>query len=244
MLRNKHNQKGMNLIELMITLVLALLVSTAAITVYVKNIQTQTANIQLMRLNQDMRSIADLMVRDIRRAGFATSNPDDNFNCLKVNPFNKIGLFTSGTAVAGSSCIVFAYNVDDDLSGNICTIESTDRAGFRVSNGAVQMKVSGGTEATCETGLGKGIWESISGSDVTFSVTYTLNEKEIDITEMFADADGACNVGEACNGCDAGNQCLTSQDVAVSLTGTLADGTSRTITEKIRIRNDEFEEVH
>lgn len=234
----------MNLIELMIALVLGILVSTAAITVYVNNMKTQTANIQLMRLNQDMRAMTDLMVRDIRRAGFATSNPEDNFNCLKSNPFNNIGLFTSGTALAGSSCIVFAYNIDDDLSGNICTIESTDRTGFRVSDGAVQMKVSGGTEATCETGLGKGTWESISGSDITFSVAYTLNQKEIDITEMFADVDGVCNIGEACNGCDAGNQCLTSRDVAVSLTGTLADGTSQTITEKIRIRNDEFEEVH
>jgi prepilin peptidase dependent protein B len=244
MLINKQKQKGMNLIELMIALVLGILVSTAAITVYVNNMKTQTANIQLMRLNQDLRAITDLMVRDIRRSGFATSNPENNFNCLKSNPFNKIGLFTSGTALAGASCIVFAYNIDDDLSSNICTIESTDRTGFRVSNGAVQMKVSGGTEATCETGLGKGTWESISGSDITFSVAYTLNQKEIDITEMFADADGVCNIGEACNGCDAGNQCLTSRDVAVSITGTLADGTSQTITEKIRIRNDEFEEVH
>ena len=61
---------------------------------------------------------------------------------------------------------------------------------------------------------------------------------------MFADADGICNVGEACNICDTGNQCLTIREIGISLTGTLSDGTSQTITEKVRVRNDEFDEIH
>jgi len=61
---------------------------------------------------------------------------------------------------------------------------------------------------------------------------------------MFSDTDSVCNAGEDCMGCDAGNQCLTIRTITVLLTGTLADGTSQTITEQIRIRNDEYEEVH
>tara|TARA_R110002050_G_scaffold57423_1_gene128819 strand:+ start:34213 stop:34941 length:729 start_codon:yes stop_codon:yes gene_type:complete len=242
MLKEVKRQKGFNLIELMIALVLGLLVSAVAINIYVKNMASQAENLQLMRLNQDMRSMMDLMVRDIRRSGFATSSPDTNFDCLKSNPFNKIGFFDSGTATVASpaACIVFAYNANDNLASNVCTIESSDRFGFRVSNGVLQMKNGGGTEASCAGGT----WEGISNSNVTIAAGFTTISTELDITEMFADADGICNVGEACNICDTGNQCLTIREIGISLTGTLSDGTSQTITEKVRVRNDEFDEIH
>lgn len=235
-------QKGFNLIELMIALVLGLLVSAAAINIYVANMASQTENMKLMRLNQDMRSIMDLMVRDIRRSGFATSSPDTNFDCLKSNPFNKMGFFDSGTASASNpaTCVVFAYNANDNLVGNVCTIESADRFGFRISNGLLQMKNGGGSEASCATGT----WESISNSDVTITGNFTLTSSELDITEYRSDSDLVCNVGEACNTCDAGNQCLTIREVTISLTGTLDDGTDQTITEKVRVRNDEYDEIH
>jgi len=240
-------QRGMNLIELMVALVLGLLVSAAAINVYIKTMQTQTENIQLMRLNQDLRATMDLVVRDIRRAGFATSTPETDFDCLKSNPFNDIGFFNAGTATAiaatnPASCIVFAYNRNNRQLNNVCggAVQATDRFGYRINNGALEMKRSGGSEASCATGT----WEDISGSDVTMTGSFTLNTKELDITEMFADADGVCNVGEACNVCDTGNQCLSIRDVIISLTGTLSDGTSQTITERVRVRNDEFDLIH
>jgi len=242
MLIEMKKQKGFNLVELMIAIVLGLLVTAAAINIYVANTASQRENLQLMRLNQDMRAMMDLMVRDIRRSGFATSVPDTNFDCLKSNPFNKMGFFNSGTATvaAPANCIVFAYNANDNLASNVCTIESADRFGFRVSGGALQMKNGGGTEASCATGT----WEGISNSDVTITAAFTVTSTELDITEMFADVDGVCNVGEACNTCDAGNQCLTIREVGISLTGTLTDGTTQTISEKVRVRNDEFDEIH
>lgn len=242
MLKEMNKQKGFTLIELMIAIVLGLLVTSAAINIYTKNMVSQTENLQLMSLNQDMRSMMDLMVRDIRRSGFATSSPDTSFDCLKSNPFNNIGFFNSGTAVAAApaSCIVFAYNLNDNLAANVCTIESADRFGYRVSGGALQMKSGGGTETSCATGT----WEGITNSDVTITAEFTSSATELDITEMFTDADGICNVGEACNICDNGNQCLTIHEVGISLTGTLSDGTSQTITEKVRVRNDEFDEIH
>jgi type IV pilus assembly protein PilW len=236
MLKTK-DQQGMTFIELLIALVLGLIVSAAALNIFMKNMDTQNDNIDLMRLNQDMRSIMDLMVRDIRRAGFATTNPDENFDCLKSNPFNKMNLTNDGDS---ATCLVFAYNMDNDLAANVCTIEDTDRAGFKLSAGTIQMKVSGGSEASCDPGT----WETISGSDITYAVTFTLNETEFDITEMYSDSDLVCSAADPCRGCTAGNQCLTSRDITISMTGTLDDGTTQTIRENVRIRNDEFDEVH
>jgi type IV pilus assembly protein PilW len=237
-------QAGISLIELMIAITLGLLLTAGAISFYAKTLDTQNDNIQLMRLNHDMRALMSIMVDDIRRSGFATTAPDNNFDCVKSNPFNKLGLFTTNTATAASpaSCIVFAYNIDDDLAGNVCTIEDSDRFGFRFSNGALQMKRSGGTEATCANGTGT--WETISVSDTTMTGSFSLSESELDITEMLSDADSICSTGENCNGCTSGNQCLTIREITITLTGTLVDGTSQTITEQVRIRNDEFDEIH
>jgi type IV pilus assembly protein PilW len=242
---SKIKQAGMTLIELMVAILLGLLITAAAITAYVQYLNTTTDNVQLMRLNQDMRSIMDLMVRDIRRAGFVTSDPESNFPCLQQNPFNNVNIYASGTGNAGTSCIVFAYNRDNNIPIDCAVapfnaIEDADRFGFRVSNNALEMKTSGGSEANCSSGT----WETISEPDVDFNLTFTLNESELDITEMYADADKVCNAGEACNDCDAGNQCLTVRQVNITMTGTLADGTSQTISEQVRVRNDKYEDSH
>lgn len=247
MLKEIQKQKGFTLVELMIAIVLGLLVATAAMNIYVKNMTSQTQNLQLMRLNQDMRATMDLMVRDIRRAGFATSTPDTSFDCLKSNPFNNMGFFDGATATAiaatnaePASCIVFAYNLNNNLVANDCVIESRDRFGYRVRSGVLQMKKGGGTEATCATGS----WEGISNSQVLVAVGFTVTATELDITEMFTDADGICNLGEACNDCTVGNQCLTIREVGLSLTGTLSDGTTQTVAAKVRVRNDEFDKIY
>ena len=245
MLIKSQKQRGVSLIELMVGLVLGLIVSAAAINAYISSVKGQADNIQLVRLNQDMRAIMDLMARDIRRSSYATSDPENNFDCLKSNPFNNLAVLTAGTSTVANpgTCILFAYNIDDDLDfpgTGVCTIENSDRFGYRVSNGVLQMKSSGGTEADCSAGT----WQTINGSDVTVAATFALVESELDITELFADSDRVCAVGEDCNGCDSGNACLTIRKVTISLTGTLTDGTSQTITEQVRVRNDEFEETH
>ena len=163
-----NNQKGISLIELLIALVIAIIVSATALNIYITSMHRQTDNIKLTRLNQDMRAIMDLMVTDIRRSGFVTSSPDTNFDCLKSNPFNKINTFSAGTALAGTSCIVLAYNIDNNIAGGVCAVDPTDHFGFRTNAGALQMKTSGGTESSCANGT----WEAISGTDTRFTATF------------------------------------------------------------------------
>jgi type IV pilus assembly protein PilW len=237
--------RGFTLIELMIAILLGMIVAAIALTVYVRYLSDTRENVELMNLNQEMRAIMDVMVRDIRRSGFVTDDPENNFPCLQQNAFNNVNLFAAGTANAGNTCIVYAYNVDNDISVDCDVlpwnaIEDTDRFGFRVINGQIEMKTSGGNEASCATGT----WQDLSEDGVTYNLSYTLTESELDITEMFTDADKVCNAGEDCNICDAGNQCLTVRQVSISLTGTLADGTTQTISEQVRIRNDKYEASH
>ena len=76
MLKNRKQQAGVTLVELMIGLLVGLIVVAAGTNIFSTSIRGQTDNINLTRLNQDMRAMMDIMVRDIRRAGFWTSQPD------------------------------------------------------------------------------------------------------------------------------------------------------------------------
>ena len=88
MLITHKQQAGVTLVELMIGLLVGLIVIAAGMNIFTTSIKGQTDNINLTRLNQDMRAMMDIMVRDIRRAGFVTSNPSRlNKNSLQNNPF-------------------------------------------------------------------------------------------------------------------------------------------------------------
>jgi type IV pilus assembly protein PilW len=60
---------GLSLVELMISLVLGLLVTGAAISVFASNRQTYTATESLGRIQENARVAFELMARDVREAG-------------------------------------------------------------------------------------------------------------------------------------------------------------------------------
>lgn len=71
--------RGVTLIELMIALVLGLVVTGAALALFVTNRQTYTASENLNRLQETARSTFELMARDIREAA---TNPCDSTMAL------------------------------------------------------------------------------------------------------------------------------------------------------------------
>ena len=58
--------RGVTLIELMVALVLGLIVSGAALTLFVTNRQTYTASASLSRIQESERTAFELMSRDVR----------------------------------------------------------------------------------------------------------------------------------------------------------------------------------
>lgn len=66
----RGRQIGLTLIELMIGIVVGSIVLGAVIAVYASTIRGSNTALRTARLNQELRSTMDLMVREIRRAGF------------------------------------------------------------------------------------------------------------------------------------------------------------------------------
>jgi type IV pilus assembly protein PilW len=227
----------MTLIELMIGMVIGLVVLGASTTAYLSSMSAQTTNLGLVRLNQDMRAAIDIISRDIRRAGFVTSLPDDYGEFLVDNPF------TAGNARLqvhdDGHCILYSYNADDDAPP---TVDAAEYFGFRLLGDRVQMRTEGTTNSDC----GDGTWLDMTDETIQISdLTFTLIETALNITAMSTDNDGVCDTGEACSTCATGEACLYVQTVDVDIEGTLRDNTDITSAirnHRIRIRNDRFVE--
>lgn len=254
----KRNQFGLTLVELLIGLLVGSVVVGAGITIYTNSIKSGTDNVKLIRLNQDLRAMMDIMVRDIRRAGFVTSFPDTNSSDIQINPF--LDSTTAGATTdivvydydgGNLNCIVYSYNRDNDSP---VTVDNNERFGFRLdSNNELKMRTSGTTNEDCVNTAGA--WETITEPEVAITgLTFTLNQSTLNVTSMMFDTDnngrkdgddngnGTCDSGEVCNTCITGQACLYVRDVIITLTGQLRDDStvSQTINEQVKVRNDKY----
>jgi type IV pilus assembly protein PilW len=265
MLMTYKRSRGVTLIEMLVGLLVGLVVVAAAGSVYISTFRGQTGNTKLVRLNQDLRAMMDIMARDIRRAGFVTNDPITNFSSLQTNPFfsgtEDLAIYNSG------NCIVYSYNKDNDSPP---VVDNNERFGFRKTGTELQMRTSGTTNANCTDGS----WETITEPQVEITgLTFAPSSSTLNSTSMSIDTDGdgcldgddadpitpsatcktgnygngLCDIGEACNNCsNTGSSgdpaCLTIRTITITLSGQVKNdpSVSQTITHQVRIRNDKF----
>ncbi|OQK16827.1 hypothetical protein AU255_02680 [Methyloprofundus sedimenti] len=187
-MQKSKRQTGLTLVELLVGMLVGMIVMAGAISIFSNSFNSQSDNIQLTRLNQDLRAMMDIMERDIRRAGFVTSDPDNNFASLQANPFfdsatggatTDIGIYNSG------ACIVYSYNSDNDSPP---VVDSNERRGFLLDGTNLEMRKYGATNENCSTGAE---WETITdpGIEIT-ALQFTLTTSTLNVTSMINDDDG------------------------------------------------------
>ncbi len=106
-------EKGLTLIEMMIALLLSLLVTAMVISMFSSSIGGHAQAIQTLRLNQDMRIAMDMIVRDIRRAGYwSGATVASNAHASHIGSTLPIGIFDYQTGT--DNCVLVSYDHDDD----------------------------------------------------------------------------------------------------------------------------------
>ncbi|MGL1835084.1 prepilin-type N-terminal cleavage/methylation domain-containing protein [Rhodocyclaceae bacterium SMB388] len=135
----RPGQAGVSLVELMIGMSIALLMLAGLLSFFVTFNKNQFDLLRGIRLEQEIRSTLDFMVRDLRRAGFWR-----NAHLDLPQPVICNASFFDGCAEAGpptpifsvsGSAISYAYDADD--SGEPA------RFGFRLRSGAVEYHANG-----------------------------------------------------------------------------------------------------
>lgn len=158
----------------MVGMVVALIVLAGLSAVYLNSSRSSRITTTANQLNQDLRAVMDIMVNDIRRAGFwanATSG---------ANPFTSattdIAISTSG------SCIVYGYDATH-AGGTAGIVDSSasfmDFFGSRLSaGGAIQTLLSTGnltTTSTTTTCSADSLWENLTDPRVITVTALTLD---------------------------------------------------------------------
>lgn len=131
--RNRR-QRGFNLIELMVALVLGLIVSGAVIAFIAAVLRANSETILSTRLTQELRSVNEVISREVRRARYV----EDSIALLNApNPY-QIQIFDN------QECITFGYEAVPAAAGTPAVSEY--RAIRRqVVGGVGQIAISNGT---------------------------------------------------------------------------------------------------
>lgn len=141
----RRRQVGLSVIELLVGLAVGLFVVGGAAKLFVDYIGSNRNLLLETRVNQDLRAAADLIVRDLRRAGYWA----DSVNGLvaagaasaPLNPFRAITVSNQDLTNTTNGEVVFTYDK---------AASASESSGFRVRNGALQLQ------------LGSGNWQSVT----------------------------------------------------------------------------------
>jgi type IV pilus assembly protein PilW len=138
-------QRGISIVELMVGLTVGLIVLAGAMALFVNNTVNSRHMLVEARLNQDLRAVADLITRDVRRAGY-WGNAIEGTKAVGVttaaasNPYAGITMAADRIEYAYSKPTLDAgvWVEDEDNTLN----DNTESFGFRLYNSAVQMKAA------------------------------------------------------------------------------------------------------
>jgi prepilin peptidase dependent protein B len=230
-----NRQRGLSIVELLVGVAVGLFLVAGAATLFVTNLGNSRQLLLEARINQDMRAAADLMARDLRRAGYwgnslAGTVATGASSVTTPNPYRTI--------TPGAEIVEYAFSRDTTENN---TLNTNENFGFQRAVvggvGVVQMKIGNA-------------WQTVTDPqtmDVT-ALTITPTESPVSVRDACAvaccgDADiaaGTC----ATRNIAAGEFCPTIRvrQYALALTATAIGNTrvTRTLQTRVRPRNDEF----
>ncbi|MGR9117353.1 MAG: PilW family protein [Gammaproteobacteria bacterium] len=244
-----NRQTGFSLIEIMIALLLGIIVVGGALTIYISTIRGSTDTLRSARLNHDLDSAMQLMINDIRRAGYwggavagvnVGNNPPANpGNPFTIGPFT-IGPFTTGTPniqIPINSCIRYSYDAD-----NSGAPDNGEYYGFKLDNGALKMRNSSAPDTTSDC-TEAGTWFTFTDEDkvnvtgLTFSAASSqCQNTTTDITYPNQTCDSVVAAGLIV----AGQQAVETRQIVINMTGTVLtdNAVTKTLTETVKVRNN------
>ena len=227
---SRPSERGLSLVELMVGMVIGLFVVVGVLTVFVTNLVGSRNLVRDVRVNQDLRIAADLIARDLRRAGYWANATEGVLNtatstATTTNPYNAI----SGTYGATSSAV--NYNFARDTND---TLNSNESFGFRLSGGAIQIQLDSTPN-----------WQSVTDPDIVTVTKFQITDVKTEIA-----------VGDLCTrGCNTSpptpksaptTACpspptLTTHrfDIVIEANAANDATVKRTLRESVRVRNNQ-----
>ena len=146
---------------MMISSTIGLIAMTGVISMFATSVKSNGDNLKRVRLNQELRAIMDVMVRDTRRAGYWR-----DADGVMPNPFSTLNVSNDG------SCITYSYDFTETYDfAAPSPLDDADNFGFRLLDDGVKYRKN---STTCGSTTD---WELISDPNaITITgLNFTLN---------------------------------------------------------------------
>lgn len=219
--RHAHRQRGITLTEVMIGLSVGLFVTAGSLGLFAGQLRSNSDLLAGARLNAEVRSTMDTMVRDLRRASYWANALNSTW--FPTNPIREANPFFAVNVADGE--VTYSYDVNND--------------GDRVDGEVFRLALNEG-DGTVE------LQTLSTGGAVTGTVTIT-DPTVTEVTALSFDAVDRTNT-TTCLQAGAGPVAPTPplihvRQVTITMTARLRSDTSvtRTMTEAVRLRNDWIE---
>lgn len=222
----RHKQAGLSLVEMMVAIVAGLIVIGAALAFTVSTVRAYGENIRSTRLSQELRTGMNLVVRELRRAGY------DGAATSRALTINEPTLFRNLTT-PGTGCIIYEYDRGGSL-GDVATATEKRAIRYNGDTRTLQMLTSG-----AGTSCSSGEWTDMTDPRVVDMRGFAPQEYE---TPFCVVAPGRDTDGD---GAEDKFDVTTGSVTAVSLclkAALVSDGSIvRHLTDIVRIRADSLE---
>ena len=167
MAASRQRQRGFGLVELLVATAVGLVVVAATSALVVREVGEHRVLRREARLTQELRHAADIVARDLRRAGWwagaASGIAAGDGNAGAANPY----AFTAASGIAAGE-VHLRYSRDAVENG---TVDANERFGFRLRGGAIELQ------------LGATNWQALTDPQVVavtrFDVTPRITETSL-----------------------------------------------------------------
>jgi prepilin peptidase dependent protein B len=213
--------RGLSLVELMVGIAVGLMVVAGASFVAVNQISDNRRLLLETQLQQDLRAAADMVARDLRRAGYWGAAESGIWQgdvpTIAPNPYRNTN--PNAAEEDAVSEVTFAYSRDPAGAEDGAVDDDRERFGFRLDGGVIRMRLGGA-------------WQALTDGNV-------LEVTRFDVNLIEQTAQQACF--NECPG--GGTACWPAQAVrrfTVDIEGrAVADpAVVRSVRESLRLRND------
>lgn len=241
-----RSQRGFSIIELLVGVAVGLFIVGGAMKLFADYVGNNRRLVLETKVNQDLRAAADLIARDLRRAGY-WGNSTGGVVTTNANPVPAVSPYavvapSAASGVASTTTYSYSQGTEDNT-----LTTSTENFGFRLSAGSLQYLLGGN-------------WQSITDINTVNITAFSITPAHSCVSLVQYCPAGAsagcaaCTVGNGmldASGCPTAtcvasgiNGCprLTVRRFNIAMQGTSAtdSAVTRSLQEAVRVRNEQF----
>jgi len=217
-----RRQRGFSLIELMVGITIGLFIIAGTLILFTGNLAENRRLVAQTRVEQDLRSIADLMTRDIRRAGY-WGNAVKGTIAIGATATTTANPYSATTVTPSSSSAALQYyfsrdTVEDDA------LDSNEYFGYQLSStGQIQMQTASGVNPS-----------ALNDSNYTIITSFSITDSSPATLSLGYRCPAVCSAGTP----NCPQMFVRRYDIVLTGQSKLDPSVVRTLRTSVRVRND------